>query len=129
MFSLKRSLLAVPAAALMAGGCATGYETARSESLDAGPTTVEVTNHNWSDMNIYLVVDGTRQRLGTVMSQNRGTFRIPSFVLAASGRVQLLADPIGSNRAYLSAPLILRVGQQVVWQLENSIQLSSLLIR
>lgn len=129
MFVLRRSALALAAAALTAGGCATGYETARSEMREEGPATIEVTNHNWSDMNIYLVVDGMRQRLGTVMSQNRQTFKVPAHALATSGRVQLLADPIGSNRAYLSSPLLLRLGQQVQWQLENSIQLSSLLVR
>jgi len=80
-------------------------------------------------MNIYLVIDGIRERLGTVMSQDREVFRVPAYVLATSSRIHLLADPIGSMQTYLSPPILMARGQQVEWQLENSIQLSSLMVR
>ena len=117
-------------ATLVASGCATGYETAQPNNyIDEGPTTIMVSNHNWSDMNIYLVLNGTRRRLGTVTSQSTEEFPIPAYALASSQRIYLLADPIGSTQTFLSEPIQLNPGQRAEWRLENSMALSSLFIR
>ena len=67
-------------ASVLLMGCAhgnTGVARAHEQDdglLDAGMTqqrtVVHVTNNNWSDMTIYLVRDGSQQRLGSVPSHH-----------------------------------------------------------
>lgn len=118
---------------LAAGGCAHGNTSMQdadwAEMGDGDRTVVRVTNNNWSDMTIYVVRDGLRHRLGTVTSQTTERFAVPTHFMAASGRVHLLADPIGSRNTFLSSPIVITPGQTAEWQLENSLALSSIWIR
>ena len=129
MMHVRSNLMAVAAAAFLATGCASAGERPASGGFSDGSTTIRVTNNNWSDMTIYLVRQGTRQRLGTVTSQGIGIFRVPSHAVESSSDVRLIADPIGSTRAYSSAPILISPGQQMEWRLENAINLSSFWVR
>lgn len=126
--------MAFSAAALLAGGCAHGSTTVSDAVLEDPEveddrTLIRVTNNNWSDMTIYLVRSGSQRRLGTVTSQTTRTFVVPAHVIASSNRIHLMADPIGSSRTLVSAPLLINTGQTAEWQLENSLGLSSMWIR
>lgn len=129
MKQLKQHLMAMAAAALLATGCAHSGERPASNDNDADRTTIRVSNNNWSDMTIYLVRQGTRQRLGTVTSQSVGIFRVPTYMVESASDVRLVADPIGSTRTYSSSPILLGPGQQMEWRLENAINLSSFWVR
>ncbi len=89
--------------------------------------TVEVRNDNWLDMNIYLVRNGNQERLGTVGSFGRGTFRLEASRLQADN-IRLLADPIGSDKVYLSPYLMVNPGQTVRLQIMNALGLSNVAI-
>jgi hypothetical protein len=117
------------AAALLAGGCAHG-NAARSDDVAVEPQVmVRVENNNWSDMNVYVLRSGTRQRLGSVSSMTTAKFKLPRHVLVSTEPVRLLADPVGSSRGILSPPLLLNAGQVVEWRVENNPALSSAFIR
>ncbi len=118
---------AVVALALGTGACATAGG-ARRAAMDE-PATVSVTNSNWLDMTVYVTRDGTRQRLGTVTSMQTRTFRVPKPFTLGNGNVRLLADPIGSEQAYATQPLVFNNGDRLDWKLENNLALSSYRIR
>jgi uncharacterized cupredoxin-like copper-binding protein len=129
MTTFTRSIMALATVTLMAGGCAYGHTTMDDAAMSNDRTVVRVTNNNWSDMTIYLVRSGARQRLGTVTSQSTDTFVVPSYILSSSAQVYLMADPIGSTRTFTSAPVLIHPGQTAEWQLENSLALSSMWVR
>ena len=124
----KRGVLGLVAAALLLGGCAHGMSRGGSEAGDP-ETVLQVTNNNWSDMAIYLVRGGMRQRLGTAGSLTTSKFRLPSHIFASPDPLRLVADPIGGAAAHVSQPLLLSPGQTVEWRLENNLHLSSAFIR
>lgn len=84
---------------------------------------VEVRNDNWLDMTIYLVRNGESERVGTVGSFTRRTFRLKATRML-SDNVQLMADPIGSNATYLSPNIIVNPGQTVRLTVMNALSLS-----
>ena len=89
---------------------------------------VQVDNHNWSDVVIYLLHGGTRTRLGTVGTAHSTSFRFPASY-AAADRVSLLVTPIGSPLRFESERFSVLSGQRVFWTVENALNRSSLLIR
>lgn len=146
-----KSLVAAVAATLTLGACATGgassrfapmassadgasaeaASTAARERPAAAParaTTVRVENFNWNDVTVYVVQNGVRTRLGTITSMSTGSFRLPAQVLASTGNVRLLADPIGSSRGYMTEPILVRAGSQVSFNVQNSLSLSSVAV-
>lgn len=129
MIAIRRNLMMLASVTVLAGGCAYGHTTMDDAAMADDRTEVRVTNNNWSDMTIYLLRAGTRQRLGTVTSQMTHTFVVPSHLISSSSQVYLMADPIGSRHAFRSAPVILNPGQTAEWKLENSLALSSMWIR
>ncbi|MBX6364276.1 MAG: hypothetical protein IRZ00_10450 [Gemmatimonadetes bacterium] len=86
---------------------------------------MRVANHNWLDVDVYAVREGTKYRLGTVTSMTAQVFRLPSGLATPSGDFQLLVDPIGSNEVFVTEPLLVAPGQLVDWSIENHLALSS----
>ena len=66
------------------------------------PVQLEVDNNNFLDVSVYAVAGGVSLRIGDVGVKNKGTFTLdPDRISMVSG-VQVLVDPIGSDRTYLS---------------------------
>ena len=89
---------------------------------------ITVTNDHWYTVNVYHVRGGTRFRLGTVSTLRTETFRLPDFALTGSP-LQLLIDPVGSGRAYLTDPILVGTGQSVIFRVETRLSASSWFIR
>lgn len=122
-----KTLAAAVAALLAMGACAPAAQ--QPDGPSAAPTsTVRVTNNNWADMNVFVVRNGMRVRLGTVTSLNTTTFRVPSAATRGVTQVRIVADPIGSSRGYVSEVLQLYPGQQVAMTVQNAIQMSSVAV-
>lgn len=103
---------------------------ANGAERDSVPAFVElqVDNHNWSDVVVYLLHGGMRTRLGTVGTAHSTSFRFPASY-AAADRVSLLVTPIGSQQRFESERFSVLSGQRVFWTVENALNRSSLLIR
>ncbi len=117
-------------AAALAAGCATGRGVVAddlSSAQAAPPNTaiVHVDNHNWQDVDVFAVREGTRIRLGMVTSMSSGDFRLPEAFLVGSPNVQLRIDPIGSNNGYLTQGILVAPGQTVDLRIENNLNLTS----
>ena len=87
---------------------------------------LEIENHGWSDVVIYLIRGTSSERLGTVGSLNTKTFVFPYRRLGTGGDTRLRADPIGSDRAFTSEQLQIQPGQWIKWTLENDLSRSFL---
>ncbi len=88
-------------------------------------TTVEVSNHNWSDVRIYILRGGNRFRLGTVTTMNTETFEVPEALLGPGATIQLLADLIGGAGRVTTERLQVEPGLVIQWVIENALSQSS----
>lgn len=102
----------------------------KSKGSGPAPTTVplRVTNNNFQDMTIYVVRDGQRARLGAVTATSGATFLLTERHLGQQGRVQLVADPLGTVGTLSTETFIVKLGQRVEWTIESDVRRSSLAI-
>ena len=120
--------LAVLLSALLSAGPGCGFLSHR----DPAPTgslhtevSVEVENHNWSDITIYLMAGGLPHRLGMVTALSNANFVFPSQRLHTGSGVRLRALPV-AGRAFTSEAILVQPGQAIFWTLENDLDISSL---
>jgi hypothetical protein len=90
--------------------------TAAAESSETEPRTlVHVDNQNFNDMNIYLVNQGARMRLGTASGLSRTMLVLPATALVRGWHITLQADPIGGAPVIRTPSLQVAPGQSVYW--------------
>jgi len=116
-FRARRSSLGPRLAAVLlaAGLAACSHNPPPSPELGTPQANVLVTvqNQNVNDVDVFAVINGVRQRLGTVVSQSSSSFEIPWDRIGPAGGVSLIAAPIGSSGAYRSGKLTISPGSQV----------------
>lgn len=115
------ALTSVPACGFLSRG------PAASPSRLQGEVSVEVENHNWSDITIYLVTGGLPQRLGMVTAQGNATFAFPSQRLNTGNSIRLRALPV-AGQPHTSESILVQPGQAIFWTLENDLDISSLTV-
>src|SRR4051812_25730077 len=89
---------------------------------------VQVANHNWADVVVYLNHGSTRTRLGSVGTARSSDFRFPASY-AHGTSITLLVTPIGSPTRFESERFTVQPGQTVYWTIESTLVRSSLMIR
>jgi hypothetical protein len=91
--------LTLACSTLLSSTLACGFFSSRNS--DAPPlkaeVSVEVENHNWSDITVYLVAGGLPHRLGMVTSLNKATFAFPTQRLNTTAGVRLRALPVAGT--------------------------------
>lgn len=86
------------ALALLAAGCGhAGKAAAPSPPAPRAATTVKVDNQNFLDMDIYVLSDGARFRLGMVRGLSTEVFTIPDDIVRISPQVRFELHPIGGR--------------------------------
>ena len=75
---------------------------------------VTVDNRNWTDMNIYIVNNGFRTRLGRVTGMSRKLLAIPADAMVGSGTLRFLADPVGRTGQPISNEITVRPGEELL---------------
>ena len=100
---------------------------ARNAPLDVpeGEIALQVTNHNFLDVTIYVLHNGQRTRVGTVTGSSSQVFYLPARLLGLGREMQLLGDPIGSTDFAVTETLIIQPGQYIEWTLETDLRRSS----
>jgi hypothetical protein len=128
MLRVGRLLFASWLAATTLGGCASKTEGEAETPAAAANTPVglEVENHGWADIVVYLVRGTAEERLGTVGALNSTVFTFPFHRLGTGNDARLKADPIGSDRAYYSEDIHIQPGQSLKWTLESDLSRSFL---
>lgn len=89
---------------------------------------LEVKNHHWLDVTIYLERDGQRRRLGVATATTTAIFNFPATYLGPSAEFRLVADPIGEYGRVSTELLKVLPGQSVVWTLESQLSHSAIAI-
>ena len=124
MWNLKTMLIGL---AVLTAGCGAAGSTPQSPTPDTGgpsadanqaqrgKTRVEIDNQNFSDMNVYLIGQGTRLLLGSATGLSKTTLLIPQGNLGGEWRVRLQADPIGGSAPIRTPTLLVPPGQSVYW--------------
>jgi hypothetical protein len=108
-------------------GCARRGETVEDETdYRTAEVALEVENHNWSDVVIYLTRGNLSRRLGMVTALSTKHFVFNYRELGPSGGNRLRANPIGGRDSYTSDDLLLQPGQILKLTLESDLSRSYL---
>ena len=138
MKSSRRAVtIAAVAAAMLASGCAhaareVGAGSRISSAATAWPASapvIQVRNRHWQDVNVYLVLEGSRFRLGTVSSNHTERFPIGRFAGWDTHPLQVYVDPIGSSDTYETDDFFLADGQWADCVVEGTLTLSSYMVK
>jgi hypothetical protein len=119
-------MLGLIAILLGCAGKSKNGETEVEPSRADAEVALEVENHGWSDIVIYLVRGTAADRLGMVGSLNTKTFVFPFRRLGTGSDVRLRAYPIGGPRSFTSENLLVQPGQWIKWTLESDLTRSFL---
>lgn len=79
----------------------------------AEETVLVVRNDNYLDHNIYLLVSGTRIRLGTARGLATTRFVIPERFVFGPSTLQFMADPIGGRATPVSDRVNVSPGDEI----------------
>ena len=93
--------------------------------VPAGEIALNVTNHNYLDVVIYVVHDGEQTRVGTVTGSSAALLFVPIRLLGMGHELQLYGRAIGSDAFARTQTLILQPGQYSEWTLETVLRRSS----
>jgi hypothetical protein len=98
---------------------------AASLGLPTEPVVLEVENHNWADIVLYVVHDGIQTRFAQVAAAHNVSMEIPTKLQGQMGVIRIAARRIGGTDSYLSQPISLRGGSAVRFTIESSLSRSS----
>lgn len=118
----------VSTTALLALGCASRSGAVPEESVvSADQLALEIDNHNWSDVALWINHDGRRERFLTISAAHSLTRAIPPNLVGTDGTVQFVAHRIGGGNDYYVSPRIsVRTGYTVSLTLEDNLQRSTI---
>lgn len=129
MLRKTASLLPVLLAITVACASATSNDESRGERTIPPHAVLNVENHHWLDVIVYVLHGGTRARMGQVTATSVSTFAIPQRMLGGTGQIRLAADPIGSHDAHTSETIFVKPGQRVSWTIGRTLTQSSVMVR
>jgi len=118
------------AALLLAASSCFIFNRGKSDSRPAvdapeGEIALNVTNHNYLDVVIYILHDGQRTRVGMVTGSSSAVFFIPVRLLGMGHELQLYGDAIGTDDYARTETLVIQPGQYIEWTLETQLRRSS----
>jgi hypothetical protein len=103
-------------------------EDVLADASAAQAVILDVQNHNWADVIIYVVHDGRRTRLNTVRATRNTSLIIPLNLIGQVGNLQLIARRVGAYDRYISPSISIRTGSTVVLTLESDLRRSSVAV-
>lgn len=126
MISAARATVAILSIALLTTACATsgGVDW---DARDEQATRVQVENFNSSRITVNAVSGGADFRLGDVGTTQTESFALPRTV--SGYELQIVVDPIGSTRTYMSRRIQFNPGDVIDVVVESNLDLTSVTIR
>ncbi len=115
------------AAVLSACGCFFGKSStdAAGASEWSAEIPLQVINHHWLDVTIYVLHGGQRTRLGVAGGSAQTRMSLPPSLLRAGRELQLYGDPIGSTERAITEVVVVQPGQSIEWLLESGLDRST----
>jgi broad specificity phosphatase PhoE len=89
---------------------------------------LEVENHNWSDIVVFVTHDGVVSRLTQVTANANTKLPIPSHLVGSQGIVRLSVRRIGGTDSFASEPLSVRTGSTLRLTVESRVATSSVAV-
>lgn len=117
-------LLAAPACFVFNRGQKADAQSAEAD-VPEGEIALNITNHNYLDVVVYVLHDGLQTRVGTATGSASTVFFLPTRLLGQGREIQLLGDPIGSTAYAITPTLVVQRGQYIEWTLETDLNRSS----
>lgn len=127
MRNVLRALL-ISIFVLTAASCSHGRKT-QSSQLASGPVSVRVENHNWVNVNVYVLHGGQRTRLGMATGSKTTDMTIPYWIVGQATSIQLQGDAVGSSDRVTTTAVIVRPWMNLEWTLETDLSRSALAIK
>jgi len=132
MHALRSSCLAV-LSAIAVTSCSRSRPPAVAPEVAAVEPTVgnlvlEVENHNWSDIVVFVTHDGVSSRLSQVTANKNLKVPIPPHLVGSQGIVRLSVRRIGGNDTFASEPVSVRTGSTVRLSVESRLSGSSVAV-
>jgi hypothetical protein len=89
---------------------------------------LQIVNHNWLDVTIYVLHDGLRTRLGVARGSGNTALILSSRLLGAGRELRLYGDPIGSPEQAITENVVVQPGQYIEWLLETELSRSTVAV-
>jgi hypothetical protein len=89
------------------------------------PVVLEVENHNWADIVLYVVHDGIQTRFAQVAAAHNVSIEIPERLQGQMGIIRIAARRIGGNDSFVSQAISLRGNSAVRFTIESNLNRSS----
>ena len=89
---------------------------------------LEVENHNWSDIVVYVSHDGVLTRFAQVTANTNASLPVPSYLVGTLGVVRLRVRRIGGTDSYASEPISIRTGSTLRLTVETRVATSSVAV-
>jgi hypothetical protein len=87
---------------------------------------LEIDNHNWLDVVIYVLHDGERSRVGIANASSQSSFVLPARMVGQGHELRLLGHPIGGAGGTVTETVTVQPGQYIEWTLENDLNDSAI---
>jgi hypothetical protein len=113
-----RTLFALFLIVCVATSCSRNRRPSDARDSDS-ESTLHVENQAYGDVDIYVIHDGSRSRLGTVTATSDQTFTLNSRMIGTVGTMQLLAHGVGTTGSLSSEQFAIRPGMQISWTLDS----------
>jgi hypothetical protein len=131
MLSVRSNVSVYLAASLLLAGCARHRiedtpQLAEPQPMDVGgPVILEVENHNWSDVVLFVIHDGRTHRLAQIAAARDQSFDIPSHLIGDQGVIRLGLHRIGGRDDYRTEAISVRTGNTIRLTIEGKLEHSS----
>ena len=109
----------------MLAGISCSHHRRPTAAAPPADITLQVTNHNWLDVTIYVLHDGVRTRVGLVTASSNQAFALSARMLGLSHELMLIGEAVGSPDIARTDVLSVRPGQLIEWTLETDLRRSS----
>ena len=131
MLLVRSNVPACLAASLLLVGCARHQrfddnpQLAAPEATVTGPVVLEVENHNWSDVVLFVIHDGRTHRLAQIAAARDQSFEIPNHLIGDQGMIRFALHRIGGRDDYNTEPISVRTGNTIRLTIEGKLEHSS----
>lgn len=93
--------------------------------LPPDPVKLQVENHNWADIVLYIVHDGIQTRFTQIAAARDVSIDIPPELQGQMGVIRLAVRRIGGTDSFVSQAISLRGNSEVRFTIESSLNRSS----
>lgn len=122
---MLRHWLAALVIAGVVSGC--GKHHIDDDLASDNASTLQVVNHHWADVDIFVIRDGQRIRVGEVTASADQNFVLAKSMTSGGGTLQLQARAVGGSGGINSETISVRPGgMQLTWTLENNLTRAAL---